>query len=75
MPLGVLSSMGSAPKSDHLITDDEPFVDRANNHETYKKCLTPFGNSTYYYSSCGNAHAIILEICLAQIFYLLEQES
>ena len=42
MPLGVLSSMGSAPESDHLITDDEPFVDRANNHEmefTRVNCL------------------------------------
>ncbi|XP_027125768.2 uncharacterized protein [Coffea arabica] len=42
MPPGVLSSMGSAPESDHLITDYEPFVDRANNHEmefTRVNCL------------------------------------
>ncbi|XP_071901461.1 uncharacterized protein [Coffea arabica] len=42
IPPGVLSSMGSAPESDHLITDDEPFVDRANNHEmefTRVNCL------------------------------------
>ena len=34
-----------------------------------------FGNTTYYYSPCRNAYAIVLEICLAQILYLLEQEN